>query len=30
MEAAGHVRRTGLRRRRARIQHASHANSVLG
>jgi len=30
MEAAGHVRWTGLRRRRAGIQHASHANGVLG
>jgi len=30
MEAAGHVRRTGLRRRRAGAQHASHADIVLG
>jgi hypothetical protein len=30
MEAAGLVRWTGLRRRRAGTRHASHANSVLG
>jgi hypothetical protein len=29
MEAAGHVRRAGLRRRHAGTQHASRANSVL-
>ena len=30
MEAAGDVRRTGLRRRRAGTHHASHADIVLG
>ena len=30
MEAAGDVRPTGLRRRRAGTHHASHADIVLG